>query len=187
MTTLEHASEERAEAWTRLVGPLGPGASAVVLGSALLGGAAVTVSTTRRAGAWRGLVHGLVAVDLVGGLVTFQLPPTRGQYARSSSGARMSFVLAHLQPVVLPLTRQGTWRRAVARYVTAVAATGALEALGTRVGSRRAVATALGVAAAVVDGATAGPGPRWFGPVYLLKLIAGHGGIAHAARQPGAR
>ncbi|MEJ2889501.1 hypothetical protein [Actinomycetospora aeridis] len=169
-----------ADGWTRLVGPLGPGASAAVLGSALAGGVAAGLGATGRVGPGRGLLDGLVAADLVGGLVTFQLPPTRRQYARSSPRARLTFVLLHLHPFALPLTRQGGWRRAVSRYAAAVAATGALEVLCARSASRRTVANIVATAAAVVDGATTRTGPRWFGPVYLAKLIGGHGGIPRA-------
>lgn len=122
-----------------------------------------------------------VAVDLVGGLVAFQLRPTREQYGRTSLGSRLTFALVHVQPFAVPLAGQGSWRRAAVRYVATVGSTAALELLPVRAASRRGVANTLGAALSAVDLASDGSPQRWFGPVYLMKVIGGHGGIPGSA------
>lgn len=120
---------------------------------------------------------GIVAFDLVGGLVAFQLRPTREKYSASSLRSRMGFALAHLQPFLLPVLGEGPWRRAAARYATAVIATAVLERCATRSTSRRAVANSVAAAFSGADLATGKPQQRWFGTVYLMKVIGGHSGI----------
>lgn len=168
-------------AWTDLVGRLSPAQSALVLGGAAAGAVLVAVRTVDRGDGWpaRLLMAG-VAADLVGGLITFQLGPTRERYAETAVASRLGFVAAHLQPFALPLIGQGSWRRAGARYATVLLTSAAVEAAALSPTTRRRIATAVGVAAALMDVVTAPPGQRWFGPVYHLKLIGGHTSIPHA-------
>lgn len=62
-----------AAVWQGLDGPLGPGSSALVLGTAGLVATAVA-ARTRHDGAWPAAVMAVVAFDLAGGLVAFQVP-----------------------------------------------------------------------------------------------------------------
>ncbi|WP_425307659.1 hypothetical protein AADG42_02515 [Ammonicoccus fulvus] len=163
--------------WNRLMGNVTPIEGAVALASAGVSAAVVGVSTARRVGWIRGLVMGVVAFDLCGGLVSFQLGSTREEYAHHSDRRRLVFVLVHLQPFVLPLVGQGTWGRAGVRYAAAVGGTLALERVGMRPEHRRPVANGSALALAVADLMAASPDQRWLGPVYLLKLVGGHGGI----------
>lgn len=159
------------------MGNVTPIEGAVALASAGVSAAVVGVSTARREGWIRGVVMGVVAFDLCGGLVSFQLGSTREEYARHDDRRRLVFVLVHLQPFVLPVTGQGTWRRAAARYAAAVGGTLALERVGIRPEHRRPIANGIALALAGADLMVASPGQRWLGPAYLLKLVGGHGGI----------
>lgn len=164
-------------AWHDLVGPLDRGASAVVLVVSAAAAAAVSVPTSRRAGVARGTVAGIIAFDLVGGLVAFQLPASRQKYARSTLRSRMTFALAHVQPFALPILGEGSLPRAAARYSTAVLATAALERFAPRTASRRVLANSVAALASTADVLTDVSDQRWFGPVYLMKVIGGHAGI----------
>ncbi len=163
------------------MGNVTPIEGAIALTAAGVSAAVVGVSTARRVGWIRGLVMGVVAFDLCGGLVSFQLGSTREEYAHHSDRRRLVFVLVHLQPFVLPLTGQGTWGQAVARYAAAVGGTLALERVGIRSEFRRPVANGLALALAGADLMVASPDQRWLGPVYVLKLVGGHGGIPRAS------
>lgn len=173
-----------ARAWRALMGPVSAPQAAAALAGA--GTAAVTIGrrTAHRRGAARGLALGAVAFDLVGGLISFQLPPTRAAYARHGMRERLGFVAVHVQPFVLPLCGDGSWARASARYLAALAATVALEA-GPERGSRRLAANALAVALAALDAATDRSPQRWLGPVYLLKVVGGHAGVPRGNFDPG--
>ena len=175
----ESATPTRATAaWRALMGPVSPAQGGATVAIAAAAAVGIGVGTGRRVG-WRtGLLTAVVALDLVGGLISFQLPPTRAAYAQHSPQQRLGFVALHLQPFVLPLTRQGSWSRAAIRYGSALAATVGLELAGSRLPKRRLVANALAAGFAAVDFATDASPQRWFGPVYLAKLIGGHGGIA---------
>lgn len=148
-----------------------------MLAAAASSAAAVFASTSPRAGAARGAAIGVVAFDLVGGLVAFQFRPTREKYSASSLRSRLAFALAHVQPFLLPILGEGSWRRAAARYATAVIATAALERCAPRSPCRRLVANSAAAAFSVADLATSESRHRWFGPVYLMKVIGGHSGI----------
>lgn len=106
---------DRAEtAWSELVGPLGKLESAVVLAAATGGAVSVGVNTARQTTPSRGAFLGAIAFDLIGGLITFQLEPTRGRYVSSSFLSRLKFALVHLQPFALPLIGEGSWKRRAA-------------------------------------------------------------------------
>ena len=162
--------------WRGLVGDLTDAQSAAVL-LAAAGSAGAVWWRTRADGPAAALAMGVVAFDLVGGLVAFPLPGTREHYAATGPAARVGFAVVHVQPFVLPLTRQGSLRSAAWRYGGAVTATVLLEVLDP--GRRRILANAVAAALSAVDLATSAGSPqRWLGPVYLVKVIGGHGGIA---------
>lgn len=159
------------------MGPVDGGASAAVLSVATLAGLAVARRTRAGAGTGRALLLGVLAFDLVGGLVAFQLRATRDQYARHAPRSRLGFVAGHLHPFLLPLAGQGGWGRAAARYVAAVGATVVLDGTLQTSPRRRAVGSALALALSAGDLLTDRSAQRWFGPVYLCKLVGGHGSI----------
>ncbi|MGC5615086.1 hypothetical protein [Georgenia sp. Z1491] len=141
---------------------------------------AVGVRTARRSGWLRGSLVGAVAFDLVGGLVAFQLPATRERYSMKAMRSRLTFALVHVQPFALPLLGEGSWRRAGLRCSTAVASTVALERLAPRSPGRRLIANGVAAALSLVDLATDSSRQRWFGPVFTMKVVGGHGGIPAA-------
>lgn len=164
-------------AWDEFVGPLGRLESTVVLAAASAGAVRVGVDTARRTTPARGLFLGAIAFDLIGGLIAFQLKPTRERYARSSFRSRLTFALLHLQPFAVPLAGEGSWKRAAFRYALSVASTLALETMRPQGLSRRRHANALAVSLSIVDVTRTASKQRWLGPVYLMKVIGGHGGI----------
>ena len=174
----------RAPGWTSLVGPLSRTESAAVLGSAGVTAAVVGVRTARRSGPVRGGLMAVVAADLAGGLVTFQLRPTRRKYGASSLRSRLTFVLVHVQPFLLPALGLGSWQRAALRYGAAVGSTAALELVPAGEPARRRLATAVAATLSVADVASDTSTQRWFGPVYLIKVVGGHGGIPPRGRTP---
>ncbi|WP_159619570.1 hypothetical protein [Arthrobacter zhaoguopingii] len=156
---------------------MGRNASAAVLACATLSATAAAAGTFRRIGVGRGTVVGLVAFDLVGGLVAFQMRGTREKYAQSPLRSRLVFAVAHVQPIVLPLIADGSWRRAAARYLAAVSMTAALELVVPPRMPRRLTANGVGLALSTLDLVSGPSTQRWFGPVYLMKVIGGHAGI----------
>ncbi len=163
--------------WREVVGPLGSNGSVAVLTCAALSATAAAVGTSRRRGVGRGTVVGLVAFDLVGGLVAFQMRGTREKYAQSSLRSRLIFAVAHVQPIVLPLIADGSWRRAAARYLAAVSTTAALELVLPPRMPRRLTANGVGLVLSTLDLVSGSSTQRWFGPVYLMKVVGGHAGI----------
>lgn len=159
------------------MGPLSKRQSAAVLTVATVGTAAVTVKTARHSDPWRGAGMGTVALDLLGGLVAFQLRPTRERYGASSLRSRLTFALVHIQPFAVPALNQGSWKQAAFRYTASVISTAALETALPRANSRRLAATALGTGLSALDLALGDSPQRWFGPVYFMKVVAGHGGM----------
>lgn len=163
--------------WSRLVGPVGPARSALILGVAGAAALHAAVEAWRRRGPAAAVITGLVAFDLYGGLVAFQLRETRAEYAAKELGDRLVFVVLHLQPYLLPLTGQGGPGQATARYAAAVLSTGALEWLLPTSRYRRLVANAVAALLTWLDSRAPAGEQRWLGPVYLMKLTGGHGGI----------
>ncbi len=176
--------------WRGLVGSLDSTQSAAVLGTAVAGAAWAAVHTARRAGTGhtgtgrtpigRSGAIAAVGVDLIGGLVAFQLPPTRDKYAQSSARARLIFALCHAQPFLLPLLREGSWRRAAFRYLAGIAAITGLQATSLTPRDRRIAANAVAAGVSIADFATDTSPQRWFGPVFTMKVIGGHGGLPPA-------
>lgn len=168
------------KAWSEVVGPLGKRESAIVLAAATAGAVCIGVDTARRTTPARGAFLGAIAFDLIGGLIAFQLEPTRERYARSSFPSRLVFALLHLQPFAVPLIGEGSWKRAAFRYTGSVACTLALETVRPHAVTRRRHANALAAAMSVVDMVGVRSKQRWIGPIYLMKVIGGHGGIARS-------
>lgn len=169
-----------AQAWSELVGRLGKLESAVVLAAAAGGAVSVGVNTARQTTPARGAFLGAIAFDLIGGLVAFQLEPTRRRYVGSSFLSRLKFALVHLQPFAVPLIGEGSWKRATFRYAVSVASTLALESIRPHRPSRRRYANVLAAIVSIVDLVQTPSQQRWLGPVYLMKVIGGHGGIRRA-------
>ncbi|WP_295017962.1 hypothetical protein [uncultured Micrococcus sp.] len=162
-----------ARVWRGLVEPLGRAESAAVLGVAAVTGLAVARQTGTRRGPGAALLLGAVAVDVTGGMVAFQLPATRERYRSSSLADRLGLAAAHVQCLALPPAGEGTWSRALARWAGVVGATAVLQAVVPE-RRRRAAGTALGAVLAAADLATDRSAQRWLGPVWYLKLVAGH-------------
>lgn len=167
----------RTKLWSSLVGSLGGCESVVVLITATSAASGIFYTTCRRAGMARGVGVGLIAFDLWGGLAAFQFQPTREQYSRSPLRSRMLFALGHVQPFLLPVLGEGSWRAATTRYATAVASTVVLERFLPHSASRRVVANSAAAAFSVADLVFGESGQCWFGPVYLMKVVGGHSGI----------
>lgn len=158
--------------WRRLVGPLDRKHSALVLASAAAAAIKVGV-TTWPAGRVRAAVMGVVAFDLVGGMVAFQLPATRAAYAPSSVISRVGFAAAHVQAGVVALTGQGSWSTVAGRYLAALSSTVLLESMLPTSPRRRAVATVAAVLCSVADlMVSRGEGQRWLGPAILVKVTS---------------
>ncbi|WP_154674333.1 hypothetical protein [Nakamurella lactea] len=162
--------------WTRLVGPASRAESVAILVPAVIGGALVARSTARRRGLVRGAAAAAVAVDLIGGVVAFQTSSARSRYAESTASARMLFTAAHLQPAIMPLIGEGNWPTATRRYLLSLGGS----ALLTRMPAarRRVAGLAVTLAAVAIERIGATGTDRWLGPVYLTKLLAGHGTLA---------
>lgn len=168
----------RADAvWRAVMGPVGPKQGGATMAVAAAAALVVGRRTLREKGPVAAIVTGVVAFDLVGGMVSFRLESTRRQYAGHDVRQRLLFAAAHVQPFVLPITGQGNWSRAAVRYGLALAATAALEAFTPTRPGRGMIADALGAALALADLASDRSKQRWLGPVYLIKLVGGHGGV----------
>jgi hypothetical protein len=173
----EHTPPSRTGPWSRLVGPLPPAESLSVLGVAVAAAAATWRRSRTQRGALASALIGGLALDLAGGLVAFQLPPTRRTYAQKQGSDRLMFVTAHVHPFVLPALGSGTWRRAGARYAAALGANVLFDRTRPPAASRRVLAASAAGVASLIDLPGSGTPERWFGPLYLLKLIGGHAGI----------
>ncbi len=171
-------------AWRGLVGPLGAASSAAVLGAAGVGVAAVTRSTRERRSWPVAGVVGVVAADLIGGMVAFQIPETRRHYAETSLGSRLVLAIGHVQCFALPLLGEGTWGRALKRWAGVVCGTMLLQSFVAEQ-DRRLVGSALALFLGSADLATDLTRQRWFGPVWAVKLVAGHATLPNQCRPPG--
>ena len=112
----------------------------------------------------------LVVLAAKGGL---DVSATRERYRSSSLADRLGLAAAHVQCLALPPAGEGTWSRALARWAGVVGATAVLQAVVPE-RRRRAAGTALGAVLAAADLATDRSAQRWLGPVWHLKLVAGH-------------
>lgn len=160
-------------AWSGLVGPLGAARSAGVVGAATAAGLVAGTETAARCGPGVGAFVGVTAVDLVGGMVAFQLRPTREHYARTSLSRRMALAAAHVQCFALPIVGEGTWSAAAGRWAGVVASTALLQC-AVPAAHRRPAGFVLAAGLTAADVALAGPRQRWLGPVWFTKLVAGH-------------
>lgn len=172
--------------WRRLMGPVDRTTGASVLLIATTAGLAVGCRSARRRGPLIGAALGAVTVDIVGGLLSFQVPAVRRKYAEHGRLERLVFPLVHVQPYLFPIVAEGSWTVAACRHLSALGCSVALETVPLRPGVRRPAACALAVLLAAGDLLLADSGPhRWFGPAYLLKVIGGHGSLEHPARPAG--
>lgn len=180
--TASDSKATRRGVWNRLVGPLRPIQSAVVLVSAAAAAIGVGVSTLP-VGRVPAALMAAVAFDLIGGLMAFQLPATRAAYETSPVVSRIGFAMAHVQAFVIPLTGQGPWSTACSRYAAALGSTVLLEVALPSSPRRRAAAAAMAMACSLADvAASRGANQRWLGPVILLKVIGGHASIPRSSR-----
>lgn len=160
---------------------LGPGAGrdevALALGAGLAAALLVPLLAARQGADWTpalAAVAGLLAFDLVGGVVVNASGPARRYYHRPGRGAphHLGFVALHALHVaaVAWLFRGGDARFAVA--VTAGLVAAAALALAAPPHLRRGVATlAVAAAAVLAPAASPMPGMDWFVPVLFLKLL----------------
>lgn len=165
------------ELWRSIVGELTPAQSAAVLSCAASSALGVGLRTVRRAGPLRGAVMGFQAFDLVGGLVAFQWPGTRSKYAGGTGRGRLAFPVLHVQPYSVPLAGEGSWTVAAGRHLAAVASTAALDQIEMEPQRRRATANLVAAGLSLCDLAVTDSRQRWFGPVYLFKVVGGHASL----------
>ncbi|MEZ0341385.1 hypothetical protein ACAG25_15515 [Mycobacterium sp. pV006] len=171
-------------AWFEFVGPeTGPAGTATILGLAGLGGLDA-LRHTRRLGAARTTLLAVCAVDLWGGAWANNTAACARWYERpgQTDADHLRFALVHLHPLVLAWVdgadRRGWWH-AGARYAYLVAATVLIRRFRAH---RRPLGWVLTAGGVALDAALQPyPSARWFGPVFYLKLLAGH---AAAARWP---
>lgn len=120
---------------------------------------------------------GFQAFDLVGGLVAFQWPGTRSKYAGGTGLGRLAFPVLHVQPYSVPLAGEGSWTVAAGRHLAAVASTAALDQIEMEPQRRRATANLVAAGLSLCDLAVTDSRQRWFGPVYLFKVVGGHASL----------
>ncbi|MGE2727940.1 hypothetical protein ACQI4F_00530 [Mycolicibacterium vaccae] len=172
--------------WLEFVGPeTRPAGTATILALAGLGGvAAVRRARSRRLSAPKTVLLAVCAVDLWGGAWANNTAACARWYERAgqTDADYLRFALIHLHPLVLAwidgASRRGWWQ-AGARYGYLLAATALIRRFRAH---RRPLGWALTVGGIALDAASQPyPSARWFGPVFYLKLLAGH---AAAARWP---
>lgn len=159
------------------MGELTPAQSAAVLSFAADSALGVGLRAVRRAGPLRGAVMGFQAFDLVGGLVAFQCAGTRSKYADGTGLRRLAFPVLHVQPYTVPLAGEGSWTVAAGRHLPAVASTAALDQVEMKPRSRRVTANIVAAGLSLCDLAVADSRQRWFGPVYLFKVVGRHASL----------
>lgn len=172
----------RPSLWTQLVGDLDAAQSFCVMGAAAVVTHAVWRDTRSR-GLGRAVAMAVTAWDLVGGLVAFQMPPTRAKYARAGSRERMIFVLLHGQPFVVPLSGEGRFSTAAGRYLAVLGGAAVADRL---ISQKQRLIWSLGLAGLLVTVdlvATRDEQQRWLGPTYFMKLLGGHASIQAPAVQ----
>ncbi|BBX17246.1 hypothetical protein CRI77_04660 [Mycolicibacterium duvalii] len=173
-------------AWLEFVGPeTTPVGTATTLTLAGLGGvAAVRRARARRLTASRTALLVVAAVDLWGGAWANNTAACARWYERpgQSDADHLRFAVVHVHPLVLAwvdgASRRG-WVHSGLRYGYLLGATAVIRRLRAH---RRPLGWVLTAAGIALDAALEPyPSARWFGPVFYLKLLAGH---AAAARWP---
>ncbi|UXA20019.1 hypothetical protein [Mycobacterium sp. SMC-4] len=169
--------------WLEFVGPEATTADTVTtLTWAGLGGvAAWQRARSRHLSSVRAVLLVITAVDLWGGAWANNTVACARWYERpgQTDTDHVRFALAHVQPLALAwidgASRRG-WGHALLRYGYLIGATVLIRRFRSR---RRALGWALTVGGVVVDAALEPfPSARWFGPVFYLKLLAGHAAAA---------
>ncbi|HSK61493.1 MAG TPA: hypothetical protein VK935_20815 [Actinomycetospora sp.] len=167
---------------------VGPGASPLENAGTVTSAIAGTVLAPRLArgagpeGVWPRLVLRLLAADLWGGAWCNNTAAAARWYGRHERRARhhFAFAVAHVHPfVVARLDPQPRWDRALAQYVYLLGATAVLGRVDRRAQRALAILTTVGGMALDRWWGVSSAAP-WFGPVYYVKLLAGHAGGAAA-------
>jgi hypothetical protein len=167
--------------WDRFIGPGATRAElALILGSALVGSAAVAIYALWQDLAWTPVqtaAAALLALDLVGGVVANTTTAAKRWYHRPGQGFRQhfAFVVLHVHPFLVAwLFWDGDWTFGLVVYGYLLLAT--LLILRTQLYLRRPVAMALTIAGLGIGLVTFPPAPgmAWFVPVFYLKLLVSH-------------
>ncbi|MEZ4770800.1 MAG: hypothetical protein R2844_20590 [Caldilineales bacterium] len=167
--------------WDRFIGPGATRAEFwLIISSAVLGAAALALYVVAQNLGWSAVQLGvavLLALDLVGGVVTNATTAAKRWYHRPGQGFRQHFrfVAFHLHPFLVAwLFRDGDWVFGFVIYGFLLLAT--LLILRTRLYLQRPLAMAL-VLIGLILGLTVfppTPGMAWFVPVFYLKLLVSH-------------
>jgi hypothetical protein len=167
--------------WDRFIGPGAARAElALILGSALIAAVAVVANALWRDLAWTSIqlaAAALLALDLVGGVVTNATTAAKRWYHRPGQGFRQhfGFVLLHVHPFLVAwLFRDGDWAFGFVVYGYLLLAT--LLILRTPLYLQRPVAMGLAVVGLGIGLAAFAPVPgmAWFVPAFYLKLLVSH-------------
>ncbi len=167
--------------WDRFIGPGATRAEAVlILGAALLSGAAMLVYGLRGDLGWTGLqvaLAVLIAADLGGGVVANASRATKRWYHRPGQKwwQHVLFAAAHVYPLLIAwLYREDGWMWGFTIYQAMLLAV--LLILSAPLYLRRPLAFGLTMALILVDVYAFGPTPgfEWLVPALGLKLLAGH-------------
>jgi len=151
-------------------------------GAAFLAGLAAAAMPFYRGGLawtwWQVLLAGLIALDMVGGVMTNATNSGKRWYHRSSQ-TRMKhwgFIVIHLAQIAVVYGgfAPALWRQGLVLYGVLLALAAII--IWTPADLQRPVALG-GYAAGllvVLYGLTPIPGMEWFAPVFLLKLLVSH-------------
>ena len=171
-----------AGAWDRFVGPGATRAENwLMVGSAFVGGLSVPLYAALTGLGWSALqlvVAGLLAFDLVGGVVTNATSAAKRWYHRAGQGFAQHFTFIAVHAVQLFLVawlfRGGDWAFFGALYGYLLAAT--LIILRTPLYRQRPVALLLYSGAILINSYVFTPtaGLEWFIPIFYLKLLVSH-------------
>ena len=167
--------------WDTFVGPGATRAELwLIVGSAVLGAVAIVAYALQQNLDWSSLqlgVAALLALDLVGGVVTNATTAAKRWYHRPGQGFRqhIGFVALHLHPFLVAwLFRDDDWAFGFVIYGYLLLAS--LLILRTQLYLQRPVAMGLTVVGLVIGLVVfvPTPGMAWFVPVFYLKLLVSH-------------
>ena len=184
--------------WDRIVGPgAGLAENVGTVGLGLVGAAVApglrrgsSPPSDRRAEVLAPGVLRVLALDLWGGAWCNNTPAAARWYHRRGRGRaqHLVFAAAHVHPFIVAWLDRGDGRSrvvwALGQYGYLMVATAFLAGRDRR--TQRAAALALTAGGVLLDRFLGtSPSAPWFGPVYYLKLLAGHvGGAAALPRDP---
>ena len=168
--------------WDKFVGPGQTTAELwLILVSSLLAGLAAPLYALHIGLSWTAVqlvVAGLMALDLIGGVVTNATATAKRWYHRPGQGwpQHMGFVAVHAVHIALVawLFRGGDWLYFGAYYTYLLAAS--LVITRVRLYLQRPVALLLliGVLVLNIYGLPPTAGLEWFAPIFFLKLLVSH-------------